>query len=225
MRNRFRPFALTLAAMAVGLAALAGSASAHITAAPSTTDAGDYSYTRFGIPHGCEGAGTTKITIHIPQDEYSFDSVTPFENPQWTITTTTTKLATPVTSEGRTITEGVSDITYTRKGAALANDRGDALYVSIHLPESAAGKTVYFPTVQDCEGGKKTSWIQIPQNGEDPFSLDDPAPFITVTDPSTSASATDLSGYVKSGRLVPLYILSGLALLVGVAGVVRGRRR
>lgn len=57
--------------------------------------------------------------------------------------------------------------------------------LSVKLPD-AAGKTLYFPTLQNCEVGQ-TDWSQLPAEGQDPHSLKAPAPSVTVT----AAAAAD----------------------------------
>ena len=56
---------------------------------------------------------------------------------------------------------------------------------SVKLPD-VAGKTLYFPTLQNCEVGQ-TDWSQLPAEGQDPHSLKAPAPSVTVT----AAAAAD----------------------------------
>jgi periplasmic copper chaperone A len=61
---------LSATAVAGGTAALmlAGisGASAHVQATPDKTAANSYALLTFGIPHGCDHASTTKITIALP---------------------------------------------------------------------------------------------------------------------------------------------------------------
>ena len=55
----------------------------------------------------------------------------------------------------------------------------DALVLSVKLPDTA-GKTLYFPTLQNCVKGQ-TDWKELPKEGQDPHSLEAPAPSFTVT--------------------------------------------
>lgn len=45
----------------------------------------------------------------------------------------------------------------------------DALVLSVKLPD-AAGKTIYFPTLQTCEQGQ-TDWSEMAKEGQDPHDL------------------------------------------------------
>ena len=177
---------LTTAAAAAGSAALlltsAGGASAHVGVTPDKTAANSYALLTFGIPHGCEESGTTKVAITLPAE---LNDAQPTVNPNWTVEKVTEQLAEPrKLADGTSITKRTSQIVYTAK-APLAHDLRDALVLSMKLPD-AAGTTLYFPTLQTCEIGQ-TDWSEIAKDGQDPHSLKAPAPSITIT----AAAGTD----------------------------------
>lgn len=177
---------LTATAVAGGTAALmlAGisGASAHVGVTPDKTDANSYALLTFGIPHGCEESGTTKVTITLPAE---LNDAQPTVNPNWTAAKVTEQLAEPKKlADGTSITKRTSQIVYTAK-APLEPALRDALVLSVKLPD-AAGKTLYFPTLQNCQVGQ-TDWSQLPAEGQDPHSLKAPAPSVTVT----AAAAAD----------------------------------
>ena len=180
---------LTATAVAGGTAALmlAGisGASAHVGVTPDKTTANSYALLTFGIPHGCEESGTTKVTITLPAE---LNDAQPTVNPNWTAEKVTEQLAEPKKlADGTSITKRTSQIVYTAK-APLEPALRDALVLSVKLPD-AAGKTLYFPTLQNCEVGQ-TDWSELPAEGQDPHALKAPAPSVTVT----AAAAADGHG-------------------------------
>lgn len=180
MQNTFLRRALSAAAATGGAALLvfasAAGASAHVGVTPDKTDAGSYALLTFGIPHGCGESGTTRMAITLPQE---LNDAQPTVNPNWTVEKVTEQLAKPrKLADGSSITQRTSQIVYTAK-APLPHELRDALVLSVKLPDSP-GSTLYFPTLQTCETGK-TDWSQLPTDGEDPHSLDAPAPAVTVT--------------------------------------------
>lgn len=171
---------LTTAAATGGAAALllaaAGGAAAHVGVTPDKTSANSYALLTFGIPHGCEESSTTKVTITLPAE---LNDAQPTVNPNWTVEKVTEQLAEPKKlADGSSITKRTSQIVYTAK-EPLPHELRDALVLSVKLPD-AAGTTLHFPTLQTCETGQ-TDWSQIAKDGEDPHSLEAPAPSITVT--------------------------------------------
>ncbi|CAN7213286.1 YcnI family copper-binding membrane protein [Arthrobacter sp. LjRoot14] len=175
-------FRRTLSATAVagGTAALmlAGvtAASAHVGVTPDKTDANSYALLTFGIPHGCDDSGTTKVTITLPEE---LNDAQPTVNPNWTVEKVVEQLPEPKKlADGATITKRTSQIVYTAK-APLNPELRDALVLSVKLPD-AAGTTLHFPTLQNCEQGQ-TDWSEIAKDGQDPHSLKAPAPSLTVT--------------------------------------------
>ncbi|WP_223987031.1 YcnI family protein [Arthrobacter sp. NicSoilB8] len=151
-------------------------ASAHVSATPDKTAANSYALLTFGIPHGCDTSGTTKMTITLPAE---LNDAQPTVNPNWTAQKVMEQLPEPKKLDnGTSITRRTSQIVYTAK-APLAPELRDALVLSVKLPDTA-GKTLYFPTLQTCEQGQ-TDWSQIPQEGQDEESLKTPAPSVTVT--------------------------------------------
>lgn len=172
--------ALSTTAVASGTAALmlAGvtAASAHVGVTPDKTDANSYALLTFGLPHGCDGSGTTKVTITLPEE---LNDAQPTVNPNWTVEKVVEQLPEPKKlADGATITKRTSQIVYTAK-APLNPELRDALVLSVKLPD-AAGKTLHFPTLQNCEQGQ-TDWSEIAKDGQDPHSLKAPAPSLTVT--------------------------------------------
>jgi uncharacterized protein YcnI len=179
-----------VAAVAVALAATP--ASAHVTVTPSETAAGAYTVLTVSVPHGCDGAATTKVSVRIPEDILA---VTPSVNPGWTPQKTMATLATPVKdSHGNEITERVAEVVYTAK-TPLPDDLRDTFQLSLQLPETP-GKTLVFPAVQTCEQGE-TAWVQVPESGQKADDLEHPAPSFVVTeakpedDDAQTGSATD----------------------------------
>lgn len=180
----------TVSLMTAGLSA----ASAHVEISPDSTAAGSYSLLTFSVGHGCNGSPTTKMTIDLPKE---LSDATPTVNPNWTISKTTEKLATPQKlANGSSVTERTSQIIYTAKTPLDAHQR-DALALSLQLPEKV-GETLYFPTLQTCETGE-TNWVDVAAAGQDPESLKAPAPMVTVTAAQAPASTTAAAGAASDG--------------------------
>lgn len=218
----------TLSATAIGggtaalmMAGLAG-ASAHVSVTPDKTTANSYALLTFGVPHGCDTSGTTKLTINLPEE---LNDAQPTVNPNWTVEKVTQTLPEPKKlADGTSITKRTSQIIYTAK-APLDPHLRDALVLSVKLPDTA-GKTLYFPTLQNCEQGE-TNWAEIPKDGQDPHSLKAPAPSVAVTaadtvtaDGHTAASvATEQAASVSDDGS---QARSWAGLIAGVAGLGLG---
>jgi uncharacterized protein YcnI len=170
----------TLAITAAAVVSLSGAlpASAHVTVKPEGAAAGSYTVLRFALSHGCEGSATTEIAIQIPEE---FATVAPGINQGWTVEKVMENLATPIPDgHGGEYTERVAEVVYTAK-EPLQDGYYDSFDMSVRLPEDAAGKTLYFPTIQTCEEGE-TAWIQIPEEGQSADDLESPAPAFAVTE-------------------------------------------
>jgi uncharacterized protein YcnI len=197
-RTSLRTAAISTTALALAIAAPLA-ASAHVTAAPSSTAAGSYSVVSFSVPHGCSGSPTTKVTLNLPS---SIVAATPTVNANWTI---------DKVKSG----DNVTAVTYTAK-TPLAADQRDVLALQVQLPKDAAGQTLAFPVLQECVTGS-TNWNE-PMNadGTEPAH---PAPTVTVT----AASATDDTMAMSStadnaDNTARILGISGL--IVGVVGIV-----
>lgn len=164
------------AALGVALLGIAGPASAHVSVSASTTAAGAYSVLTVSVPHGCDGAATTKVVISVPE---SILAVTPTRNPLWTVTKGIEKLDAPITdAHGNSVTERDATVTYVAK-TPLPDGFRDAFELSVKLPDEE-GATLVFPTVQTCEKDE-TAWIEVPTDGQDGEELEHPAPSIVLT--------------------------------------------
>ncbi|SJM63632.1 YcnI family protein [Gulosibacter sp. 10] len=229
------------AAVTLGSAALmlggAGAASAHVTVAADTAEAGAYAVLTFSVPHGCGESPTTSVSIQIPEE---ISSVTPTRNPLYSVETVHQALETPVEdSHGNEVTEQVSEVVY-RTDTPLPADQRDTFELSVKLPEDAAGTTLHFPTVQTCEEGE-SAWVQIAAEGQDPHELELPSPELQVVAPGDheheaadaegqDATAPDASaaagGSTANGPLVITSLaLGGLGLVVAIFALLRTRNK
>jgi uncharacterized protein YcnI len=216
---------LAPAAVAGGLLlASAGAAAAHVGITPSATDAGSSSLLTVAIPHGCGESPTTKVAISLPAE---LVDAQPTVNPNWTVEKVTQKLGAPQKlADGSSVTERTAQVVYTAKAPLEAHLR-DTLVLSVKLPADAAGKTLYFPTLQTCEAGQ-TDWKEIPAEGQDPHGLNAPAPSVTVTAPAAAtASGHDAHGTGSGPNAAPASVTSGAAVdpvsgAAGWAGLVAG---
>jgi periplasmic copper chaperone A len=221
--------------------ALAGTASAHITANPGEAPSDSYATLDFSVGHGCEESPTTQVRIRVPP---SVPSVTPAVHPLWDVATKEGKKD-KVELHGETITRGVSEVTFTAK-QPLPPDRLDLLTMSVKLPAVEEGESVYFPTIQRCEEGQ-TRWIQIPAEGESAEELEEPAPAVVLTaaegghggasDEDAGPSSAQPAGSVEPASVgseddgAPMWLaiaalaVGALGLLAGIGGLMAARRR
>lgn len=182
---------LILAGMAV---VGAGVASAHVTIQEDSVVAGEHEVVTIAVPHGCDGSSTTAVRIQMPE---TIPAVTPTINAGWDVEKVMETLAEPIQGEHGEITERVSEVVYTAK-TPLPEGYRDTFALSIKVPEDASG-LMFFPTVQICEVGE-SDWIEIPAEGQDPFELDKPAPFVTVVAATDSADAATGGDTVADGE-------------------------
>ncbi|WP_082145719.1 YcnI family protein [Microvirga massiliensis] len=123
------------------------------------------------VGHGCEGAPSLKIRVQIPEGVIA---VKPMPKPGWTLETVRAPYKQPAGYYGETLTEGVKEIAWTGK---LLDEHYDEFVFRAYLSDTLKPATMlYFPAVQECEGGKAERWIEIPAEGK---SMDDykyPAP-------------------------------------------------
>lgn len=165
--NRLAIGAATAAALVV---AGAGAAAAHVNVDPGEAVAGSYAVLTFSVPHGCDGSATTEVAIQIPEQT---PAVTPTVNPNWDVE----KVMAPQ-DDGP---ERVEQVIYTAK-TPLPDGVRDTFELSMLMPDSP-GETLAFPVVQTCEEGE-TAWDELAADGEDPHSLDAPAPLVTLAAPA-----------------------------------------
>jgi uncharacterized protein YcnI len=166
MLKQLLPFA---AAMLLG----AGAASAHITLDTAEAKAGSAYKAVFRVPHGCEGAATVKLSVKIPE---GFIAAKPMPHAGWTISTTTGKYAKAYDNYGSKIDEGVTEISWS--GGNLPDAYYDEFVVRGNLAADLPAGMLYFPTVQECEGGKVDRWIEIPVDGKP--EPEHPAPGVKI---------------------------------------------
>lgn len=229
--------------MAGGLLwSMASPVAAHIGIPETEQTAGAFTVLTFSVPHGCEDSPTTTIEIELPE---SVLNVTPTRHPFYDVSVEIEELAEPVEGpHGEEITTRDAVVVYRANGTPLPSDQRDAMELSLQIPEDAGGTRLYFPVVQTCEVGQ-TSWIEIPEDGQDPFDLEHPAPFVNVAEASeggghggedTDDKAAEDDGVALGGETVssdddtdPVAIVAlvvgALGLLLGVGGLIAARRK
>jgi uncharacterized protein YcnI len=167
---------IVAAAAALMAIAIAGPASAHVTANPNEAPAGGFFKTNFRVGHGCDGSPTTEVSVQLPGN---VSSVHPQVVAGWDIETKMGELDEPIESHGETITEGVREITWTATDDGLPDAYLQEFGVSMALPDEA-GEPLWFPFVQKCADGSH-NWIEIPESVEEWGDLDEPAPYVELT--------------------------------------------
>ncbi|MBO9626682.1 MAG: YcnI family protein [Microbacterium sp.] len=217
MRSITTKLAVGLVTGAVIAVAAPLAASAHVSVSPDELVAGDHGVLTFSFSHGCETSPTTSLRITMPE---GLASVAPTMDGDWTVDVERG-------SDGL-----VSAVTYTAVTPVPIDLRG-AVSMSVGLDDKTPD-TLVFPVLQTCVEGS-TDWSQLAKKGEDPHSLEAPAPVVTVaaatgdgghdgmTMPDAgekeTASAPDLTGtLIGAGGLV-----AGVAALV--VAVLAYRRR
>jgi uncharacterized protein YcnI len=128
------------------------------------------------VPHGCDGKATVAVRVKMPE---GFIAAKPMPKPGWELKTIRGKYAKAYTLYGEAVTEGVLEIDWT--GGRLPDEFYDEFVLRGTLAaDLPAGEMLYFPVVQECEGGAVERWIEIPQAGQSGDDLETPAPGIRL---------------------------------------------
>jgi periplasmic copper chaperone A len=128
------------------------------------------------IGHGCQGSPTTAVKVFIPA---GFRGAKPQTKPGWTLATRIDKLAKPYDSHGRTITEDVTEITWTAasKDSWLPAAHYDEFNLRGTLPEQEGA--MWFRVLQTCEKGA-WDWAEVPASGTSTQGLKSPAVLLDI---------------------------------------------
>jgi uncharacterized protein YcnI len=150
-----------LGAAVVLVLGVAAPAWAHVEPTIEEAPAGGYVTFALTVPHGCDGAATTKLEVQMPE---GIDEPTPQFIPGWE--------ASVDDSDG---------VVVTWEGGPLPDHQFLQFGLSVQMPDTP-GETVLFPTIQTCEDGTEVAWTEeTPEGGEEP---EHPSPAIAITEAS-----------------------------------------
>ncbi|MET7488942.1 YcnI family protein [Streptomyces sp. NPDC005538] len=231
----------TVAALATaGVLAAAGAASAHVTVHPESYAKGATDgVLTFRVPNEEDKASTTKVQVYLPTDHPVLGVLVTPQN-GWTAKVTTSKLKTPVKTDDGTITDAVSEITWT--GGKIGAGQYEDFNVAFgQLPDDT--DQLSFKTLQTYSDGDVVRWIEEAAAGDD--EPENPAPVLKLTakesedgdaapaaSASTSASDTKTTSASSSssssdstarGLGIAGLIVGVLGLAAGAFAVVRSR--
>lgn len=150
---------------------------AHITLEKGEAAVGSTYKAVLRVPHGCDGKATIAVRVKLPE---GFIAAKPMPKAGWELKTVKGKYAKAYELWGEKVTEGVQEIDWT--DGRLPDDFYDEFILRGTLAgDLPAGQMLYFPVVQECEGGAVERWIQIPQDGQGEDDLETPAPGLKLT--------------------------------------------
>jgi uncharacterized protein YcnI len=139
--------------LVLAAALIAGPAAAHVTLDRSEMPADSYLRVALRVSHGCQGAATTGIRVQVPPE---LRGVRPMPHAGWTLTTVPGPAPAAGSHDAAPMPREIS-----WQGGNLPDAHYDEFVLYIRTP-AEPGATLYFPVVQDCEGGKVTRWIERP---------------------------------------------------------------
>ena len=162
-----------LGVAAAAFACLGGAASAHVTLEQKEATVGGGYKAVLKVPHGCKGAPTNTVRVRIPE---GMIAVRPMPKPGWKLETVKGPYAkTYDFYHNAKLSEGVKEVVWS--GGDLPDEFYDEFVLSGFLTaDLPANTTLFFTVVQECPGGAAERWIEVPKGGEQPSSLEKPAP-------------------------------------------------
>ena len=168
MRRHLLPLAAALALTAASVV----TALAHAGLEKSEAPAGSYKAV-VSVPHGCDGQATHTVRIDLPE---GFIGAKPMPKAGWQLAIGKGDYAKPYKLHGREISSGARAVTWS--GGDLADDQYDEFVVSGTLA-GEPGTALPFIVKQLCADGQVV-WDQIAEAGQNPHSLERPAPVVTL---------------------------------------------
>jgi periplasmic copper chaperone A len=162
-----------------------GTGFAHVVLDEPVALAGASYKATLRVGHGCNASPTSAITVRIPP---GFQGAKPQPKPGWGLTVKHEKLTQSYNSHGKTITEDVSEITWTAssKDSYLPDTFFDEFVLRGSLPKDA--QALWFKVLQTCENGHN-DWSQIPAEGTSTQGLKSPAALLELIPSGPSGQA------------------------------------
>ncbi|HSV51652.1 MAG TPA: YcnI family protein [Burkholderiaceae bacterium] len=167
---------LAAGALLTGVLSPISSAHAHITLEYQVAPAASSYKASFKVGHGCAGSPTRQIVVEIPP---GVQGARPMPKAGWALEVQREKLAQPIASHGRSITEDVVRISWTAKTRddMLAHAHYDEFVLVAQMPGLAG--PLYWPVRQVCEEGR-IDWVEIPKPGQKFSDLKAPAASLEI---------------------------------------------
>ncbi|MFD5062400.1 YcnI family protein [Streptomyces sp. NPDC058394] len=237
LRRALRRMTVVTALTATGVLAAAGVAFAHVTVHPDSYEKGATDgVLTFRVPNEEDNASTTKVQVFLPTDHPVLGAlVTPAAG--WTAKVTTTKLKTPVKTDDGTITDAVSEITWT--GGRIRHGQYQDFNVAFgQLPDDT--DQLAFKTLQTYSDGKVARWIEESKEGQG--EPENPAPVLQLTkaaekasssasaspevppsDSKSTAKATATSDSTARGLGIAGLVVGVLGLIAAAVAIARSR--
>lgn len=163
---------------AYALLTVATASFAHIVLAEPAAQANTSYRATFRVGHGCEGSPVTALRVTLPA---GFMGAKPMPKAGWVLSTKSEKLAKSYVSHGKTITDDVTEITWTAasKDSWLPDAYYDEFVLRGGLP-SVVGP-MWFKVLQTCEKGS-IDWAETPAAGTSTKGLKYPAALLELTE-------------------------------------------
>ncbi|MFJ9814837.1 YcnI family protein [Streptomyces sp. NPDC101151] len=214
-RTALRRAGTLTALTAAALLAAAGAASAHVTVHPESYAKGATDgLLTFRVPNEEDTASTTKVQVFLPTD-HPLLGVLVHPRDGWTAKVTSTKLKKPIKTDDGTITDAVSEITWT--GGKIDSGQYEDFDVAFgQLPDDT--DQLAFKALQTYSDGKTVRWIEeAEQGGDEP---ENPAPVLKLTAGAQTPAPAAASG--AAGTAEAADASDSTARGLGVAGLVVG---
>ena len=209
--------AAVLGAAGIGVAALAGTASAHVTITPGSAPQGSAAELTFKVPNEEQTAATVELQLQVPT-AHPIAQFLVKPVPGWTVTVQTIALAKPIVTDDGSFATAVSEVTW--KGGKILPGQYQDFSVSADPLPSGVGQLA-FKAVQTYSNGDVVRWIDLPQAGQpDP---EHPAPVLTLTGATAGADAASGSPGAQAGGSDTAALAMGAAgLAAGLLGLAAG---
>ncbi len=167
------------------LAAMTGSAFAHVTLVNGTAKPDSYAVIQLQVPHGCAGKATNEVRVTLPDGFYG---AKPQPKAGWELEIIKGDYAKPYDNHGTKVSSGPVEIRW--KNGNLPDDNYDVFAFQGKIAGVTDGASLAFKTIQLC-GDATEKWDEVAAPGTDPHSLKDPAPLLKIASDGKPAAEMD----------------------------------
>lgn len=187
-----------IATCAVFATSIAAPAFAHTSFVNDTAEQESTIVAALQVPHGCEGGlATTEVQVKLPE---GFIAAKPQPKAGWELEVIKGDYQKAYKNHGKDVKSGPLEIRW--KGGNLPDEFYDTFNIQGKVSGVDAGASLAFKVTQLCGDKGTLAWDQVAEKGQDPHSLDNPAPVITVTAKQQGGAHSHDHGAMKEAAVV-----------------------